>query len=284
MAVDLHIHSTMSDGTLTPDQIVRVAQQKNLTAIAITDHDALAGVAPAIQAAEGSTLQVLPAVEISTEYHSAEVHILGYFIDTQAPNLLEKLKKIRAARRDRARRIAQKLTDLGLAITYEQIAAEAGEGSIGRPHVAATLVKAGYVQTSQEAFSRYLIPGRPAYVPRYRLKPSAAIQEIIQAGGLAVLAHPGIDNAQQYVDELMQYGLGGLEAYHTNHSPARTRQFLQLAQRLGLLITGGTDSHGPGGTMPVEIGSVAVPDKCFQRLLQWAEQHGRVGLPPRTAK
>lgn len=273
MAVDLHIHSTVSDGTLTPEQIVQVAQEKGLTAIAITDHDAVAGIPPAIQAAEDSALQVLPAVEISTEYHGAEVHILGYFIDPQAPRLKEKLREIRKARRIRAQQIAQKLNDLGLAVTYEQIAAEAGEGSIGRPHVAATLVKAGHVQTSQEAFARYLVPGRPAYVPRYRLKPSTAIQEVIRAGGLAVLAHPGIDNAHRWLGELIGYGLGGLEAYHTNHGLADTRQFLQLAEQLGLLVTGGTDSHGPEGPVPVEIGSVEVPDECAERLLEWAQQH-----------
>jgi len=272
MAVDLHIHSTISDGTLTPEQIVQVAQQKGLTAIAITDHDAIDGIAPAMQAAEGSELRVLPAVEISTEYQGGEVHILGYFIDTHAPRLLGKLQMIREARRERAAQIAEKLQQLGLAVTAEQIAAEAGAGSIGRPHVASVLVKAGYVRTAQEAFAQYLIPGRPAYVPRYRLTPAEAIQQIIQAGGLAVLAHPGIDNAEKWLGELIEQGLGGLEAYHTSHTSGQTRKFLELAEQLGLLVTGGTDSHGPGGPVPVEIGSVEVPDECAQRLLQWAQQ------------
>ena len=276
MAVDLHIHSTLSDGTLTPEQIVHVAQEKGLTAIAIADHDAVAGIAPALKAAEGSDLAVLPAVEISTDYHDTEVHLLGYFIDAQAPSLLEKLQRIRAARRYRAQQIVEKLNGLGVPITLQQIVTEAGEGSIGRPHVAAVLVKQGYVQHAQEAFARYLRRGCPAYVPRYRLKPCEVVEEIIAAGGLASLAHPGIDNAQQWMDKLLACGLGGLEAYHTHHTAQRTRHLLQVAEELGLLVTGGTDSHGPKGPTPVEIGSVRVPDECAQRLQEWAQQHERV--------
>ena len=275
MAVDLHIHSTISDGTLTPQQIVQVAQEKGLTAIAIADHDVVAGVEPAMQAARGSRLRVIPAVEISTEHHGSEIHLLGYFIDIESPGLLEKLKQIREARRQRARQIVQKLNKLGVGITVEDVAAQAGQGSTGRPHIAAVLVKAGYVSTSQEAFARYLTPGRPAYVPRYRLLPSEAVHTIIQAGGLAVLAHPSIDNAEKYIDELREEGLGGLEAYHTHHSDAQTRRFLQLADELGLLVTGGTDSHGPGGPSPVEIGSVYVSDEYAAGLLAWAKEHQR---------
>ena len=275
MAVDLHIHSTISDGTLTPQQIVQVAQEKGLTAIAIADHDVVAGVEPAMQAARGSGLQVIPAVEISTEHHGSEIHLLGYFIDIESPGLLEKLHKIREARRRRARQIVQKLNKLGVGITVADVAAQAGQGSTGRPHIAAALVKAGYVSSSQEAFARYLTPGRPAYVPRYRLSPSEAVQTITQAGGLAVLAHPSIDNAEKYIDELREEGLGGLEAYHTHHTDAQTRRFLQLADKLGLLVTGGTDSHGPRGPSPVEIGSVPVPDEYAAGLLAWAKEHQR---------
>ncbi len=275
MAVDLHIHSTISDGTLTPQQIVQVAQEKGLTAIAIADHDVVAGVEPAMQAARGSRLRVIPAVEISTEHHGAEIHLLGYFIDIESPGLLEKLHNIREARRRRARQIVQKLNKLGVGITVEDVAAQAGQGSTGRPHIAAALVKAGYVSSSQEAFARYLTPGRPAYVPRYRLSPSEAVQTITQAGGLAVLAHPSIDNAEKYIDELQEEGLGGLEAYHTHHTDAQTRRFLELADELRLLVTGGTDSHGPRGPSPVEMGSVPVPDEYAAGLLAWAKEHQR---------
>lgn len=276
MAVDLHIHSTVSDGTLTPQQIVRIAREKGLTAIAIADHDAVAGIPLAIKAAASSDLTVLPAVEISTEYHGTEVHILGYFINTEAASLVERLQRIREGRRYRAQQIVEKLNDVGVLTTFEQVTAQAAGDSIGRPHVAAALVKAGYVKNAQEAFARYLRPGRPGYVPRYRLKPSEAIEEIVASGGLAVLAHPAIDNAEKWLGELMESDLGGLEAYHIHHAPGQTRHFLQLAEQLSLLVTGGTDSHGPKGPTPVEIGSVLVPDECVQRLLEWAEQHQRV--------
>ena len=273
MAVDLHIHSTFSDGTQSPEQIVQVALDKQLTAIAISDHDTISGVVPAQQAAANAELQVLPAVEISTTIDGRDVHILGYFIDLQHAGLLEKLQAIRSARQQRARQIADKLEKLGISIDFEKLLEEAGPDSIGRPHIARRLVREGYVRDAGEAFAQYLRRGGSAYVERYRLAPCEAIELVTAAGGLPVLAHPALDNAEQHVNSLMDCGLQGIEAYHTIHSPAQTRRYIAIAQEKGLLITGGSDSHGPEGPIPVEIGAVEVPDKYAERLVSGANQH-----------
>ncbi len=230
MAVDLHIHSTFSDGTLTPQQIVQVALDKQLAAIAVSDHDTISGVVPAQYAAAGTKLQVLPAVEISTTVDSRDVHILGYFIDLQHTGLLQKLQEIRDARQQRARQIADKLGKLGIVIDFEKLLEEAGPDSIGRPHIAKRLVREGYVADARQAFAQYLRRGGSAYVERYRLAPCEAIELIIAADGLPVLAHPALDSAEQHVDSLMGCGLQGIEAYHTIHSPAQTRRYIAMAQ------------------------------------------------------
>ena len=277
MAVDLHIHSIFSDGTLTPEQIVGVALAKSLTAIALADHDSVGGVASADQAAAGSGLLVLPAVEISTTRAGADVHILGYFIDAQDAHLLEKLRVIRQARLQRAREIADKLAKLGIVIDFEKLVEESGPDSLGRPHIATRLVKEGHTSTAREAFASYLGRGRAAYVERYRLTPVEAIESVIAAGGLPVLAHPRVDGAERWIDELMNHGLQGLEAYHVMHSPAQARHYVSVAEQRGLLVTGGSDSHGPEGPVPVEIGAVDVPDEFAQRLLEWAQRHQPAG-------
>jgi len=273
MAIDLHIHSTFSDGTLTPQQIVQVALDKQLTAIAISDHDTVSGVVPAQQAAAGTELQVLPAVEISTTVGGRDVHILGYFIDLQHAGLREKLQAIRDARQQRARQIADKLEKLGISIDFEKLLEEAGPDSIGRPHIANRLAREGHVADARQAFARYLRRGGSAYVERYQLAPCEAIGLVTAADGLPVLAHPALDGAEQHVDSLRDCGLQGIEAYHIVHSPAQTRRYITMAHEKGLVITGGSDSHGPEGPIPVEIGAVEVPDECAKRLVSWANQH-----------
>jgi len=276
MAVDLHIHSTASDGTLTPEEIVRIAQDKGLYAIAVTDHDTVAGVEPAMEAARGSSLHLLPGVEISVDFADTEIHILGYFIDLTHQPLLEAMAKVRDGRVERAREMVRRLQELGLPVRFEDVIAEAGDASVGRPHVARALIKCGCVANSQEAFDRYLKRGRPAYVPRYKLTPQEAVRLIREAGGMPVFAHPGLARRDDMVDQLVEAGLLGIEAYHTDHSEKDTRKYLNMARRRGLYVTGGSDSHGPRGPVPVEIGSVYVPDECADRLMQWAREKGRV--------
>ncbi len=276
MAVDLHIHSTVSDGTLTPQQIVQEALQIGLYAIALADHDAVDGIEPALQAARGTNLLVLPAVEISTEVGNTEVHILGYYIDYHDDTLLDLLRRIREDRQQRAQKMVNKLNRLGVKVSYEAVAARAGTGSVGRPHVAAAIVEAGYAGSQEEAFARYLRRGRPAYVPRYKLTPRQAVQQVRAAGGLPVLAHPGLVHQDSIIDRLVPDGLGGIEVYHVNHSASEVSKYRDMAVQRGLIITGGTDSHGPGGPNPVPIGAIEIPDECADAILHWARAHGRL--------
>jgi len=275
--LDLHIHSTASDGTLTPEQLVAFALEKRFTALALADHDSVAGIEPALAAAAGTDLVVIPAVEISTDHGQTEVHILGYFVDHRHPDLLAKLTAIREARAGRADAIVARLRELGVDITYEQVLQQAQGASVGRPHVAAALVANGHVNSPQEAFDRYLGRGKPGYVPRYKLTPQEAIALIRRCGGLPVLAHPGLVRDDELVREIIAWGVEGLEAYHTAHTAAQSARYARLARERGLLITGGTDSHGPGGSLPVEIGSVAVPNErqVVEALLAWGREHGR---------
>ncbi|MFP4249613.1 MAG: PHP domain-containing protein [Armatimonadota bacterium] len=274
MSCDLHIHSTCSDGSQTPEEIVAEAIEKKLTAIAIADHDTVQGVMPAIEAARDSDLLVIPAVEISTEYQKAEVHILGYWIDLESDQLRAKFVYVREARRRRANEIVGKLRQSGVEITLDDVMAQSDGVTLGRPHVAQALMQAGYVSGMQEAFDRYLGRDRPAFVKRYKLSPHEAVEAIREAGGCPVLAHPGLGVSDRVIEGLIETGIEGIEAYHTHHSPSNTRRAIGFAEENGLLITGGTDSHGPRGSHPVAIGEVDVPDACAEALVAWAEEHG----------
>ncbi|MFP3903840.1 MAG: PHP domain-containing protein [Armatimonadota bacterium] len=270
--LDLHVHSTASDGSQTPQEIVRRAHEIGLEAVSITDHDTVAAVAPA-QSVAPEGLQVFPGLEISTELGSSEVHILGYFIDCSNTALTEKLAVVRNSRVQRAHVITQKLNALGVSLDYSDVQRHAGSGSVGRPHIAQALVANGTCQNQQEAFTRFLRRGRPAYVPRYKLTPAEGIELIKQAGGLPVLAHPGLCAGESIVQKVLDLGVGGIEAYYTRHTKTDSERYVQMARDRDLLITGGSDSHGPGGPIPVEIGSVDIPDWVTTELLQWAESN-----------
>ncbi len=273
MAVDLHIHSTVSDGTQTPAEIVATATHLGLYAISITDHDDVAGVAAA-QRAAGEKLLVLPGVEVSTDLGDIEVHILGYLIDCHNEPLVAKLAEVRARRVGRAHEMVERLNGMGVRLDYAEVERIAGDGSIGRPHVARALLDQGIVGSQREAFQRFLRKGGPAYAPRYKLTPAQAIALIRQAGGVAVLAHPGLCRNDEAVREVINLGVDGLEAYHTDHSDSQTDKYLQMAEQQGLFVTGGSDSHGPGGPKPVAIGSVEVPDAAAEALVRWANNNG----------
>jgi len=279
MGVDLHLHSTCSDGTLGPGEIAAEAARLGLTAISITDHDTLEATAAARDAAEGTPLAVIPGVEVSCDYRYTEVHLLGYYVDLGSSALLERLVAVREARLARAEQMVERLRKLGVPLTLADVQrvahAVGGDGpgnqSVGRPHVAAALVAMGWCATLQEAFDLYLKKGRPAYVPRYKLTPVEAVHMIREADGCPVLAHPGlIVGERDLPSRLVPEGLAGLEAYHPEHSAADTQRLLRLAQELGLLVTGGSDSHGPAAVRPVAIGAVAVPDTCAHHLHAWS--------------
>ena len=274
MTCDLHVHSTYSDGSQTPEEITEEAIEKKLSAIAIADHDTFDGVRPAIEAARGSDLRVIPAVEISTEFQKIDVHILGYWIELDNERLQEKLAYVREARILRAREIVGKLRALGIDVTIEDVMEQSDGVTLGRPHVAGALLAKSYVSGIQEAFDRYLGRDRPAFVPRYKLSPTEAVEAVLVARGCPVLAHPGLGVPDYVIDGLIEDGIAGVEAYHNHHSPSSIRRLRRIAEQHGLLVTGGTDSHGPRGSHPVAVGDVDVPDECAEALVAWAEAHG----------
>ncbi len=263
--VDLHIHTTCSDGVLPPRDVVERASTLGLQTIAITDHDTLAGVPEASDAARELGLECISGVEISCELAKDEAHILGYFVSTEKDTPLSvKLARFRTSRVERAQEVLRKLARLGVALDWQEVQRIAGGESVGRPHIARAMMEQGYVHTVAEAFDRYLHRDGPAYVPRFRVVPGEAIRLIHDAGGVAVLAHPWdvVDIVAWLADE----GLDGLEAYYPFYTPAMSAQLAAIAQRLGLIVTGGTDFHGPGVSAGVEMGSVDVPDDVVQAL------------------
>ena len=256
--VDLHVHTNASDGYYAPRQVVEMALQLGMRVLAIADHDSTDGVAEAQEAADSTPLEIVPAVEINAEFARTELHILGYYIDCQSPWLQDMLQRLRDGRLSRAQQMVKRLARIGLPLSWERVAAIAGEGSaIGRPHVAQAMLERGYVSSVQEAFFRYIGRGGPAYVERFKLSPVEAVRLVHKVGGIPVLAHPlGI---MDVVPELLPAGLAGLEAFYCGYSEEETRLVLAQAAKYRLLITGGSDFHG-GGIMPeTQLGSVNVP-------------------------
>lgn len=267
-SVDLHAHTTASDGLLDPPTLVAEALACGLRVLAVTDHDSVGGIAAAQQAAASRAdaapgapaLTVIPGLEINTAVGEAEVHVLGYDIAFQRPDLAAFLAEQRAARDERARAMVRKLQAAGLTIEYERVLAEAGGGAVGRPHLARALAAARLVRSPQEAFARWIGVGGPAYVARSRLSPAQAVERIVAAGGVAVLAHPaGMLDLEGWVARLAAAGLGGLECYYPGYRGAISAALLALARRYGLVPTGGSDFHGPGHAGRPSLGSVWVP-------------------------
>lgn len=263
--VDLHLHTLFSDGTLSPEELVAAAAVRAVTLIAITDHDEIGGVLPALRAGAACAVEVVSGVEINTSVGREEVHILGYGFPVDSAIMHEALSDLRAARRERALRMLERLRVLGYRLEADAVLASAGAGSIGRPHIARALVQAGYVADMNQAFDRLLGNRAPAYVPRTAYQPETAIALIRRSGGFAALAHPGkLGDPPRIIRQLLDAGLQALEVYHSDHSSAVTARMRQLALRFQLLITGGSDSHGPDATRTVPVGAVPVPDEVGQ--------------------
>ena len=250
--IDLHAHTTASDGSLSPTELVDKAADLGLSALAVTDHDTLGGLPEAAQAAFRRGITFVPGVELSVEDAGGRFHLLGYLFDSDDATLQGSLKRLRESRAARNAQMAEKMAALGLPVTMDDVRAEAGEDAevIARPHFAQALIKKGVVGSVREAFDRYLSTGKPLYLPKDVLTPADAIQLLHDAGGLAVMAHPGLVAlndaalAQRIESLAREAGLDGIEAYYSQHGPAQTERFLALAQRLGLLVTGGSDFHG----------------------------------------
>jgi predicted metal-dependent phosphoesterase TrpH len=248
--VDLHLHTTASDGVLSPAEIVRYAKAKGLQAIAITDHDTIEGCEEGLSEGEKIGFEVIPGIEISAECSTGSMHILGFFLDIHHPLLNERLEYLQKARAERNPKMVEKLNQLRIDITYEEVLKASGGGQVGRPHFANVLLEKKYVRSFQEAFDRFLKKGAPAYVDKFRFTSKEALHFINEARGIAVLAHPNTLGVSRYseleklIAQLVGEGLRGIEVYYPEHSAAEVAQYKILADRYSLLPTGGTDYHG----------------------------------------
>ena len=269
--VDLHAHTTASDGALSPRELVRLAVKHGVRVLAVTDHDSTEGLAEAVaEAARHPALTIVPGLEINCDVDGAEVHVLGYFIDTEAAWFQDFLRGQREERVARVHRIAARLGELGMPIDPAEVFAIAKDGAPGRPHVAQVMVNRGYVKTVREAFDRYLRAGGAANVPRGRLVPVEAVQVIRRAHGVPVLAHPGLARRDEMIPDLVRAGLMGIEAHYAEHSAAQTRMYEQLCVDLGLIATGGSDYHGLQGGRANPPGTPRVPMSVYARLKEKA--------------
>jgi predicted metal-dependent phosphoesterase TrpH len=267
--VDLHIHTTASDGKYTPAEIVRKAWEAGLNYIAICDHDSLEGIRPALAAMRACPgLLILSGVEINTDIPSGELHVLGYLYDYENQELQNHLVRLRDSRIERAKKMIVKLRGVGLKIDYERVEELAGGGSLGRPHIAQALLEKGYINNFREAFLKYIGRGAPAYVERDKITPVEAVQLIKKAGGIPVLAHPlTTENYEELIQELISAGLMGLEAYYNNYTPEQVHDILTVAARNNLITTGGSDYHGLDSLNEPCLGSVEVPLEAATRLI-----------------
>lgn len=267
---DLHIHTMFSDGTFSPEEAVKEAHKLGLSCIAITDHDAVSAIEPAMRAANTLDTEVIPGIELTAEMDNNEVHILGYFIDWQAQWFQDKLEQICAVRKKRALTIIEKLKAQGIHLDPDELLRLSAPGSVGRLHIARMLEREGFVYSTQEAFNKYIGNGRPCYVKKFNLPPAEAIEIICRLKGLAVLAHPYTLGNDEFIPELVQMGLRGLEVYYPEHGKSTTRHYLNLAQKYGLLVTGGSDCHGNSynGGM---FGQIKLPYNLVEALKKEAE-------------
>lgn len=272
---DLHVHTTASDGTLTPAEVVDVAAARGLAAVGIADHDTVSGVEEALRRARErgpGAPEVVPAIEINTDFRGKEIHVLGYFIAWDDPFLARTLIRLREGRLARMEKMLQKLEALGLPISLDRVISLCEEGSVGRPHVARAMVEAGYVKSVKEAFDVYLTRGKPAFVERMRFTPVEAVLTVRRAGGVAVLAHPGDEATPGLIRDLVAAGLEGLEVWHPEHDLRHQRLYEAMARELGLVATGGSDSHGPGLTYGSEIGAYTTDYGAVEELRRRKER------------
>ncbi len=272
--IDLHTHSIFSDGSLTPEELIRDANAAGLKAIALTDHDTTAGAPRLLAAAEGTPVRGIPGVEISADFKGGTMHMLGYFIRHDDAELSGRLQWLREGREARNEEILAKLNKLGLAVTWDEVKSYAGDEVVGRPHFAQAMLAHKYVSSKDEAFDRYLGKGKPAYAERRRLSPEDSIRLIRNAGGVPVLAHPFTLNQstpalRTLVLQLKEQGLQGMEVYYSEHTPDMVSLFLSMTRDCGLVATGGSDFHGamaPDIKLGRGFGSLNIPDEIVSRL------------------
>jgi len=262
---DLHLHTQFSDGTFTPEELVLRAQKAGLACIALTDHDSIEGCARTAAACAAVKMEFIAGAELTAEHKDTEVHVLGYFLDTENQTLLERINKFQAVRQSRITEMCAALNKLGIPLKAEAVFALANCKSPGRPHVARALVKEKLTANLDEAFERYLKKGRPAWVPKTKMSALESIELIHQAGGLAVMAHPGLNRTDDIIPDLVESGLDGIECFHTKHSTVMSERYLEIAEKYHLLVTGGSDCHGFSKKAPL-IGTVKLPYGHVEKL------------------
>lgn len=274
--IDLHLHTTHSDGLYSPEQLVQSAVNKHLRAIAITDHDTVEGIPETAFFAQKYHIEFVPGVEISAYTpEDGEIHLLGYFLDHTNSALLQTLHQQKMRRVDRIVRMVERLRLLGFDIHLDMVRAFAGKkGTIGRPHLARAMVYCGIASSIDDAFKEFLSRGKPAFVPKANITYREAIQAILEADGIPILAHPGLSKKDRIIPTLIELGLRGLEVFHSDHTPDDVQRYMQMVEELDLLATGGSDCHGSGKTPRPLIGTVPVPYYLLDRL-KMAKASGR---------
>lgn len=271
MKADLHVHSTASDGTLSPTELLERAHSRDVAVLALADHDTVGGLAEAHVAAERLGIVLLDAVELSAAADGRDVHILAYHVDPSNTELLSLLEVLKASRHARAARIVAALNEAGFEVPFDEVLRIADGGSVGRSHIARALVGAGHAETVKHAFETLIGRGRPFYVPKPSEAPAKVVARIRQLNAVPVLAHPGVTQVDDLIPAMVEAGLIGIEAYHADHTPRQVECYAALARRLDLLTTGGSDFHGPEAPNP-DVGSIALPESSVNRLLAAAQR------------
>lgn len=269
---DLHTHTVFSDGTTTPEDNVRDALAFGLDGLAVTDHDTADGYQRALAAADGTGLEVIRGVEFSAERDGRSVHVLGLWIDPEHPPLADELARLRDARTDRARRIVERFNQLGIAVRFERVVELAAGAPIGRPHIATAVLETGAVDDEREVYDRYLADGGPAYVEKHAVHPVRAVELLVGSGGVAVLAHPGLDGPRdgvggvepELIEAMAAAGMVGLEVEHPDHTERQRLRYLDVARSLELIVTGGSDYHGDGKQQ--HLGERTTPREVVEQL------------------
>lgn len=267
--IDLHMHTTFSDGSIAPEELVAMALENGLEAIAITDHDNTLSYLPAVEAAKGKPLDIIPGIEINTWWNDHEVHVLGYYIDPNNSYLQEVCQEHNCARHKQMEDFVGLIQKHGrIKLTLEDIQSYSRPGgTIGRPHVAKAIVEKGGAANISDAFRKFLVPSAPTYHRRPTVTPHEAVEAIYDSGGIAVIAHPGdMEIIEDLAEDLMNYGLRGIEAYHRSHSSVEIEFHCSLAERLGLIVTGGTDFHGTVDLYPNALSRLHMPDWVYSEL------------------
>ena len=274
---DLHTHTTFSDGSLSPEELLRIAREIGLKALAITDHDTVEALQSALKLAPQYGIEIIPAIELGTHVNGTELHFLGYLIDIDSDTLSHYLEEIRITRRNRAVAILKKLSAYGLHLRLEEVLRRAGSGSIGRPHIAAAMVENGLVSSFQEAFDLWIGDGKPAHVNKGQHSPEELIHLIHEADGIAILAHPGNRVSQSLIRRFIRAGLDGIELIHPSHDDQNQQMLKEIARKYGLLMTGGSDFHGFRGHQNV-FGNFIIPYKVVEQLKKYKIYRSRKSI------